>query len=224
MSHQDGFGNNRSEPTGSTKPDDDNDGMQKKSENVAHAEDGIRLKKLKNSGNLRNSPPTGMRKGECSSLTWSDVEGDALTLRGEHSKNGEARTIPLAGELAEIIARRKAVRRVKVNGLVEITDLIFYRIVRGQVRPVYEFKKSWATACKKAGLPGRIFHDLRRSAVRDMTHAGVPQGVAMRISGHKTASMFQRYNIVVTEDMRTALEKTEQYRAATAKRKVVAMR
>ena len=52
MSHQDGFGNNRSEPTGSTKPDDDNDGMQKKSENVAHAEDGIRLKKLKNSGNL----------------------------------------------------------------------------------------------------------------------------------------------------------------------------
>ena len=50
MSHQDGFGNNRSQPTGSTKRDDDNDGMQKKSENVAHAEDGIRLKKLKNLG------------------------------------------------------------------------------------------------------------------------------------------------------------------------------
>ncbi|HEX8881807.1 MAG TPA: hypothetical protein VF749_17315, partial [Candidatus Acidoferrum sp.] len=48
VSHQDGFGNNRSEPTGSTKPDDDNDDMQKKSENVAHAEDGIRPKKLKN--------------------------------------------------------------------------------------------------------------------------------------------------------------------------------
>ena len=58
VSHQDGFGSNRSEPAGSTKQDDDNDGMQKKSENVAHAEDGIRLKKLKNSGNLRNSPPT----------------------------------------------------------------------------------------------------------------------------------------------------------------------
>jgi hypothetical protein len=58
VSHQDGFGNNKSEPTRSTKPDDDNHGMQKKSENVAHAEDGIRLKKLKNSANLRNSPPT----------------------------------------------------------------------------------------------------------------------------------------------------------------------
>ena len=54
-------GNNRSEPTGSTKLDDDNDGMQKKSENVAHAEDVIRLKKLKNSGNLRNSPATGSK-------------------------------------------------------------------------------------------------------------------------------------------------------------------
>jgi hypothetical protein len=57
VSHQDGFGNNRTEPTGSIKPDDD--GMQKKSENVGHAEDGIRLKKLENSGNLPNSPPTG---------------------------------------------------------------------------------------------------------------------------------------------------------------------
>ena len=58
VSHQDGFGNNRSEPTRLTKPDDDNDGMRKKSEDVAHAEDGIRLKKLRNSRNLRNSPPT----------------------------------------------------------------------------------------------------------------------------------------------------------------------
>jgi hypothetical protein len=63
VSHQDGFGNNRSEPAGSTKPDDDNDGVQKKSENVAHAEDGISLKGPKNSGNLRNSPPT--RCSEC---------------------------------------------------------------------------------------------------------------------------------------------------------------
>ena len=70
MSHQDGLGNNRSEPTRSTKPDDDNDGMQKKSENVAHAEDGIGLKKLKNSGNLRNSPPTPRATtGSCSEAT-----------------------------------------------------------------------------------------------------------------------------------------------------------
>jgi len=59
MSHQDGFSNNGTEPTGSSKPDDDDDGMQKKDENVAHAQDGIKLNKLKNSGRLQNSPPTG---------------------------------------------------------------------------------------------------------------------------------------------------------------------
>src|SRR5262245_16417310 len=58
MSHQDGFSNNGTEPTGSSKPDDDDDGMQKKDENVAHAQDGIKLNKLKNSGRLQNSPPT----------------------------------------------------------------------------------------------------------------------------------------------------------------------
>ena len=77
---------------------------------------------------------------------------------------------------------------------------------------------------EKAGVPGRLFHDLRRSAVRNMTQAGIPQAVAMRISGHKTASMFQRYNIVATDDLRTALERTEQYRATAAKEKIVAIR
>ena len=64
MSHQDGLGNNGTEPTGLTKPDDGDDRVQKKSENVAHAEDRIRLKKLKNSGSLGNSPTTGLRMGQ----------------------------------------------------------------------------------------------------------------------------------------------------------------
>ncbi len=60
-----GFGNNRTQPTGSSEPDDDDDGMQKKSENVAHAQDGIKRKKLKNSRHLRNSPPTRVRMNFC---------------------------------------------------------------------------------------------------------------------------------------------------------------
>jgi hypothetical protein len=60
MSHQDGFGNHGPEATGLTKSDESDHGMQKKSENVAHAPDGIKLKKLKNSIGLWNSPTTGL--------------------------------------------------------------------------------------------------------------------------------------------------------------------
>ena len=67
-----------------------------------------------------------------------------------------------------------------------------------------------------------MFHDLRRTAVRDMVRAGVAQGVAMRISGHRTAAMFERYNITSGEDMREALRRTEEYRATlTEQRNVV---
>jgi integrase len=170
----------------------------------------------------RFAAATGMRKGEISSLTWSDVDGDVLTLRGEHSKNGEPRSIPLVGELAEIIERRKAARQVKENGTTRMVEFIFHRA--GE--PVARFNKSWKTACKKAGVAGRLFHDLRRQACRSMSQAGVPQQIAMRISGHKTASMYARYNIVCTDDLRTALEKTQTYRDAEAAKqpqKVVSM-
>lgn len=169
---------------------------------------------------VRFAATTGMRKGECASLRWNDLDGDVLTLRGEHSKNGESRSIPLLGELAEILRRRQAARRIEQAGAVRVAEFIFHR----DGEPVTEFRKSWATACKKAGVSGKLFHDLRRSAVRNMTQAGVPQAVAMKISGHKTASMFQRYNIVATDDLRTALARTEEYRATAAKQKVVAMR
>jgi hypothetical protein len=58
MPHQDGFGDNGPEATGLSKPNDGDECMQKKSQNVAHAPDGIKLLKLKNSGRLRNSPRT----------------------------------------------------------------------------------------------------------------------------------------------------------------------
>jgi integrase len=156
-----------------------------------------------------------MRKSECASLTWADIEGDTLTLKGENSKNGEARIIPLIGELGQIITRRRAARRIVRDGIAttELCDYIFHR----SGAPIAEFRKSWATATKKAKCPGKLFHDLRRSAVRNMTQAGVPQAVAMKVSGHKTNSMFQRYNIVDTGDMRRALEQTEQFRKAAAK-------
>src|SRR5262245_50194182 len=83
MSHQDGLGDNGPKATGASKPDDGDDCMQKKSENVAHTRDGIKLKNLKNSGRLRNSPTTSMRgtattsqgcySSSCFWLTCADI-------------------------------------------------------------------------------------------------------------------------------------------------------
>lgn len=146
---------------------------------------------------------TGWRKGEIASLRWQDVEDGVIRLRGENAKNGEARSVVIAGELSALVERRKQVRFA--NGV--LTAPVFHR----DGAPVAGFRKAWATGCKKAGVSGRLFHDLRRTAVRNMVRSGVPQNVAMKISGHKTFSMFKRYDITNEEDLRLAMESLQRY-------------
>ena len=68
-------------------------------------------------------------------------------------------------------------------------------------------RRSWKTACEKAGVPGRLLHDLRRSAVRNLERAGVSRSVAMKMTGHKTESVYRRYAIVSESDLRKAAVK-----------------
>lgn len=114
--------------------------------------------------------------------------------------------LPLIGELAEIIGRRRQAREYETaSGQTALSVYVFHR--GGQ--PVGDIRKSWKAACRAAGLPALLFHDLRRSAVRNLDRDGVSQSVAMAITGHKTANVYRRYRIVNEDDIRLALERVQ---------------
>ncbi len=140
---------------------------------------------------------SGWRVSEMRTLEWRDVDlpGRELCLRPEVSKNKDGRPLPLRGELLEIIERAHEKRR---------PDCPF--VFHDDGEPIGDFRKAWNTACKKAGLGGIIVHDLRRTAVRNMVRAGIPERVAMELSGHKTRRVFDRYNIVNDADRARASE------------------
>jgi len=153
---------------------------------------------------------TGMRKGEIAKLTWAafDRETWTLTLPARSAKTKRPRKLALTGPLRAIIERRVAGRRLD-------TPLIFWRLRKEQPRAIYEFRKAWDSACRAAGLEpgiaGRVFHDLRRTGVRNLIRAGVERKVAMKISGHLTESIFERYNIDTDDDLRDAIGKVSVY-------------
>jgi integrase len=137
-------------------------------------------------------------------------------IRLATSKNGSGRVLPYAegSALDNLIERRWEAREYETpEGPSGISAYVFHR----QGRPVVDIRKAWAKGCAAAKVPGRLFHDLRRTGVRDVTRAGVPQSVSMAISGHRTVSVFLRYNIAREDDKREARVRTEAMRAAQAK-------
>lgn len=152
---------------------------------------------------------TGWRKNEILSLRWNQVDLNNRTVRLDPgtTKNGDGRTVILEGELLELFKQqweRRPVAKIPGQSPTLLCAYVFHR--RG--KPIKDFRDAWNKACTAAGLDGRIFHDFRRTAVRNMVRAGVPERVAMMVSGHKTRSVFDRYNIVNEEDLKQAAIKT----------------
>ena len=158
---------------------------------------------------------TGWRLGEIRGLRWEYVDRRAREVRLPDSKNGEGRVLPLDESLWALIERRWTRREHRTkDGRSSLSEFVFH--FRGRPTPETTIRRWWVDACTKAGLPKKLFHDFRRSAVRDMIRGGVPQTVAMSISGHKTESMFRRYNITTTADKLEALRLRQRYVEAQA--------
>lgn len=147
---------------------------------------------------------TGWRKGEILGLTWGNVDRAAKVIRLEPgtTKNSEGRTLPYDAlpELEQVIAAQWAEhQRLASEGT--LSPWVFQR--GGEL--IGSFVKAWKTACSAAGCPGKLFHDFRRTAVRNLVRAGVSEHTAMQITGHKTRSVFDRYDIVNEADIRAGL-------------------
>jgi integrase len=150
---------------------------------------------------------SGWRRGEIFRLEWRDIDRGAgvIRLRPELSKNPDGRVLVLSPPLAQVIKRRW---RGRVLGC----PFVFH--VKG--KPIGEWRKTWTRPCQAAGLPGKLFHDLRRTVVRNLVRAGVTERVAMTMTGHKTRSVFDRYNIVNEGDLRQAATRHADYVAQQA--------
>jgi integrase len=165
---------------------------------------------------------TGWRiASEVLPLEWHRVDFDAgeIRLDAGTTKNGEGRTFPLTIELRQLLKAQDAEReRLKKAG--HICPYVFFREIAegrgGEKKPqrIVSFAKAWKAACRAAGCPGRLPHDLRRTAIRNFVRNGVPERVAMQLTGHKTRSVFERYNIVSEGDLRAAARKLDDVRDA----------
>ena len=133
---------------------------------------------------------TGMRRSEIVFLTWDevDLEKGFIRLEASRTKTNTARSIPLHPRLKDMFGRIPRGLR---------TDRVF--LLRG--KPFEEIKRSFRSACIEAGLEDFTFHDLRHCALNNLRLAGNDYFRIMAISGHKTMSVFKRYNLVTEDEL-----------------------
>lgn len=142
----------------------------------------------------------GWRISELISLKVEQVDISARTIRLEPgtTKNKDGREVTMTTAIYSLLERCVAGKSAE--------DAVF---TRPDGKAVRDFRETWANACKAAGVPGLLFHDLRRTAARNLRRAGIAEGVIMKIGGWRTRSVFERYAIVSQTDIAEALQKLE---------------
>jgi integrase len=129
-----------------------------------------------------------------------------VRLDPELAKNDDGRVFPFTDELENLIRAQIVANEQWQREHGKICPWLFHR----NGKKICRFERAFKKACREVGLPDRIPHDFRRTAVRNLIKAGVSEKVAMLMTGHKTRSVFDRYNIVNEEDMRGAATKLDE--------------
>ena len=160
---------------------------------------------------------TGWRTpSEILPLEWRqvDLEAGEVHLDPGTTKNGEARTFPVTHELRRVLEDQQAIAEGLTREQQGPAPYVFcFLIGKKAGRRISEsaYNHAWRKARVAAGCPTRIPHDFRRTAVRNLVRAGVPERVAMQLTGHKTRAIFERYNITSPSDLREAAQRLDRF-------------
>jgi integrase len=159
---------------------------------------------------------TGWRTpSEILPLEWRQVDMQAGEVRLDPgtTKNGEGRVFPFTSELRRVLETQQSLMAHLVTDDRPPRHVFCYVTGQKAGQRITEsgFHKAWRVARTAAGCPDRIPHDFRRTAVRNLVRAGVPERVAMQLTGHKTRAIFERYNIVNAGDLSDAAQRLDTY-------------
>ena len=150
----------------------------------------------------------GLRRGALLRIRWNqvDMKGCCIWMEGKRAnRKPEPIAVPIYGDMRTFLELQP-----------KQSDFLFSR----GAKPIKAFRESWNRACERAGVPGLLFHDLRRTAVRNLRRAGVSETVIMKITGHRTRGVFERYNITDQSDTQEAGRLAEEFLAKEHERRL----
>jgi integrase len=156
----------------------------------------------------------GWRSIEAKAFQWPWIDGNMIRVPKEVAKNKKDRSFPIIGKLMDVLERRQELRRLDC-------PFVFHRAGK----PISSFRKAFKAAAKEVGREGLLPHDMRRSAIRNFRRAGLSESDGMKLSGHRTRSVYDRYNIIDDRDLTESMSRVQEHlKKEEQSRKVVPLK